>query len=235
VSKENETPRTDGRRSAKRSAFFDPRFVIGLVLVLASVGGVYAIVSAADRSTEVFVARGALVVGEIVHADDLVAAEVRLGGAGHLYLKPEAIPHEGVVMTRTVRSGELVPTSAVDRVGNTSTTSVVVTTERALSGSIEPGTVVDVWSADRTEREGYGPPVVLVGGASVVRVLKEGGLVADPNAVSVELRVPDQSVAEVLEALANDSALSVVPSNRGSAAESPTSSRDAAPDSNSAG
>jgi hypothetical protein len=195
----------------RRPFFFDARFVIGLVLVVASVAGVYAIVASADRSTEVYAARGALVAGESLHADDLVVTTVRLGAADRLYLARGALPDHGAVVTRSVAAGELVPASAVSDSETGSQTSVVLQAHGDLPASVTPGSAVDIWAAALEEHNRYAAPVVLVDGATVVRVIQGDGLVGQRDGRSVEVRVPGNRVAAVLESIANDDAISLVP------------------------
>jgi len=191
----------------------DPRLVVGLVLVLASVAGVYALVASAQTSTAVYAARDTLAVGDIVHADDLVASHVRLGDAASHYLSSADVPADGLVVTRTVAQGELVPSSAVADSGNATLTSVVVTAAAPLASSIDTGSGVDIWSAAQTEHDEFGPPAVLVAGAVVVRVNKDDALVADRATVSIEVRVPTAKTAEVLQAIADGDAISVLPAD----------------------
>lgn len=194
----------------RRRAWFDPRFAIGILLVAGSVGGVYAVVSAADNTTTVYVASGPLAAGDRVTVADLTPAHVRVAGAGRHYLTDERMPAAGVLVTRAVGAGELVPLSAVGRAGSATSTRVVVTVRGTLPASVGPGAVVDLWSAERLEHDGYGPPSVLAGAVTVVRIVDATGIVT-ADTVSVELQVPRRVVAAVLQAQANGDALSVVP------------------------
>jgi hypothetical protein len=196
----------------RRAAWFDPRFAVGILLVAASVGGVYVVVSAADHTTTVYAAPGPLAAGDRVTAGDLVAAHVRVAGADRHYLTEQRMPEAGVVVTRAVGAGELVPLSAVGRVGSATSTRVVVTVRGALPASVGPGVSVDLWSAERLEHDGYGPPAVLAGTVTVVRLVDATGIVT-ADTVSVELQVPRRTVAAVLQAQANGDALSVVPAS----------------------
>lgn len=201
------TPRT-GRR---RAFWIDPRFAIGVALVAASVAGVYAIVANAERSILVYAARTPLVSGSALHEADLVATTVRLGGADRLYLTPDRLPDDGAVLSRTVAAGELVPASALTRASAASQTSIVIPVAGELPAAVAAGASIDVWSAQQKARGQYGPPAVLIAGATVVRVVHSNGIVADRNAVSVEVRVPAGKVAGALAAIANDDAISLVP------------------------
>ena len=200
-------------KNARGRFWFDPRFAIGLVLVVAATGGVYLIVSASDQTTAVFTARSALAVGDRVEAADLVATQVRLGGTGDLYVTPDRLPDDGLVVTRTIAAGELVPASAVGRSTGTEVTSVVVELTSALAANIGPGSVVDVWSARKTDQNTFGPPTVLVDQASVVRLVEPTGLVAGGGIRTLEILVPKGAVAAVLESIANRDAIAVVPVN----------------------
>lgn len=194
-----------------KSFWFDPRFAIGVGLVVVSVLGVYGIIAAVDRTVEVFSAASPLSPGDRIYADDLVSQSVRLGELGGKYLSPKDLPNDGLLVTRAVAAGELVPTSALGDAASIRVASVVVPVNGTLSKSIAPGTVVDVWSAAETDHGVFGPPAVLVGSATVVRVIESGGLVSGGGSSGVELLVPRDKVARVLEAVANGDAISLVP------------------------
>ena len=93
--------------SVRRS--LDPRLLIGLALVVASVAGVVALLSAVDESVAVLAAGEDLSPGDRIQARDLVPVEVRLDAAARHYLLPGDLPAGGLVVTRSVGEGELVP------------------------------------------------------------------------------------------------------------------------------
>lgn len=198
--------------SPQRKRFwFDPRLAIGFVLIAASVAGVLGIVSSADASVSVLTARDALAPGDRIDENDLIATSVRLSGAGELYLVPGDVPDEGLVVTKAVAEGELVPTSAVGSKAGTRFASVVVTINGQLPASVQTGATVDLWAARKGEVNSFGAPAVIVSGATVVRVIEDEGLVASGEATTLEILVPRARIARVLEAVANSDALSVVP------------------------
>jgi hypothetical protein len=197
--------------SARRGWWFDPRFAIGLALVVTSVLGVLWIVSSADSSVHVYAAREALSPGDRIRAGDLVDESVRIGRLDSRYLGREDLPTDGVVVTKAVGAGELVPASAVGSTTGIRMTSMVVPLSGQLARSIEPGAVVDLWSAQAAQGGAFGPPTVLVPSATVVRTIKADGVVVGGGGESVELLVPRTRTARVLEAVANDDAISLVP------------------------
>lgn len=201
---------TTGVHRGKRF-WFDPRFVIGLLLVVASVAGVYAVVAAAEKGVEVYVARSGLVVGQTVHPHDLQVKHVRLGVLESHYAIQGAIPEDGAVMTRTIAQGEMVPTAALGTADDGTHTTIVLTATGQLAGTIETGSVVDVWSAQEIEHGQYEVPSVLVGSARIVRIVKDDSIVAGGRTFSVEVRIPAAKTANVLEAIANTDVISLVP------------------------
>jgi hypothetical protein len=200
-------------RAARRHFWVDPRFALGLLLIVASVVGVVSIVGAADSSVPVYAARESIAPGELIDSSDLVSTSVRLEGAGDLYLVPSDLGGDSVVVTRAVARGELVPLSAVGSESGVRLASVVVSVKGGLAASIDSGSVVDVWSARQTATGVFDPPAVIVAGATVVRLIESQGFVVDSSSQSVEVLVPRDDVARVLEAVANDDAVSVVPTS----------------------
>jgi hypothetical protein len=196
---------------ARGRFWFDPRFAVGLVLVVVSVLGVTLLVSAAERTRPVYAATQTLAAGETVDATDLAVAQVRLGRAERNYLSPGDLPPGGVVLTRTVQGGELLPVGAVADADSVDVSSVVVQSTGRVPRGVEAGRLVDVWAAREGEGGLFGPPGVLVPSATVVRVLEDDGLVGDGAAESVEILVPRDRVARVLESIANGDAVSLVP------------------------
>ena len=194
-----------------RSWWFDPRFAIGLGLVAASVLGVLWLVSVADSSVQVFAARSALSPGDRIDPGDLVVQSVRLDGSEAKYLSIDDVPDAGLVVTRSVSAGELVPASAVGDPAGVRLAPVVVTVKGELARAIAAGASVDLWSAHETENGVFGPPAVLVSKATVVRIVEPEGIIADQGGESVELLVPRAKTARVLEAIANADSISLVP------------------------
>ncbi len=125
----------------------DLRLVLGVLLVLGSVAGVYGIVAAADRRVTVYAAASALAPGERIDAGDLVQRSVALDGSDRLYLAAGRIPSGGLVVTRPVAKGELLTTSAVGSTSGMRSTSIVLQLATRVSGAVVPGASIDIWAA----------------------------------------------------------------------------------------
>jgi hypothetical protein len=209
-------PGSAGSKPASRSRrrfWFDPRFALGLILVVASIVGVSTVVTGNDRTIAVYAAKVPLAVGDSLGPADLVETRVSLGAADTLYLTPARLPAGGLIVTRTITAGELIPAGAVGTHAGVAVTSIVLDLRGRLSGGLEAGSAVDVWAAAPTDDGDFGPPAVLVGQATIVRILEPTGLIQSDGAKPVEVLVPKDKVAVVLEAVANDEAISLIAVN----------------------
>ncbi|MET0673754.1 MAG: SAF domain-containing protein [Microbacterium pygmaeum] len=195
-------------RARPRAFWADMRFFLGIVLVAASVAGVWFVVSASRQTVPVFAAARTIVPGEAVSGDDMRVVDVALGQVGGAYLDADALT-DGLVAVRTIESGELVPQSAVGDAAAAHTTSVVLRSAVDVPGSVEAGTVVEVWAAPQIEG-GYDEPRILVADATVVSVTRDDSMIGAGSA-ALELVIARSEVAAMLAAMADESALSVVP------------------------
>lgn len=197
--------------SARIRPIVDPRLLIGIGLVVASVVGVVALVTAVDDRTIVVAAPASLVPGDRVERADLLDRSVGLAEATALYLRADDIPDDGLVVVAPVRQGELIPRSAVGAATDVDSTSIVVETAGRLSSDALAGAAVELWSSPAdAEGRGFDAPTVLVADALVVRVLESDGLMSGSSAGAVELLVPRDEVARILKAQADGDALAVV-------------------------
>ncbi|QCB93175.1 hypothetical protein [Cellulomonas shaoxiangyii] len=203
----------------RRPGWRDPRLLVGLVLIAASVAlGSWA-VGTAQRTVPVWVARDALTPGDALRTGDLVVADVRLGAAAGGYLRADTgLPQDSVVL-RTVGAGELVPVASVGAADALEVRPVAVPLSAPASRGLVPGASVDVWwtpaGADAVEdggeaAEGAGPRQ-LAGGLTVAEVSAPDGAFGSGGARSVHLLVPVDDLPAVLAALAGDGVVDVVP------------------------
>jgi hypothetical protein len=207
----SEHPRGHVPDRKKRRFWFDPRFVIGLVLVGASVAGVGLVVGANDSTVAVLATRAAVAPGDTVHSDDLRTAQVRVGNAEDLYLLPTELPSEGVVITRAIAAGELLPVAAVSKAESVDVTTVVLQLTARLPETVGEGTRLDIWAARASGGGEFEAPSVIVSAATVVGLVTEDTLVGSSTGPVVEALIPRSAVAGVLESVANGAALSAIP------------------------
>lgn len=196
-------------RPPRRAFWGDARFLLGILLIVASVAGVWFVVAAARQTAPVYAAAHTIVPGESITSDDLRAVDVALGHVGDAYLSPDSLS-EGMVATRTIASGELVPAAAVGEAARARTTNVVVRSAVDVPASVDAGTVVEVWAAPLKKTGDYNVPRILVADATVVSVTRDDSVIGG-GAAALELVIPRADVAATLAAMADESALSVVP------------------------
>ena len=183
----------------RRSVAFDPRLAIGLALVVGAIAGVVWIVAAADDTVLLYSAKEPIAPGDRVTADDLEPRAVRVDAAAGLYLAPGDLPAGGVIVTRPIAAGELLPASATSSTDSLRLASVVVTPAGPLAASVEPGASIDLWAARELENHQFGAPVVIVSNAVVVRLVTSDSIVARSQLTGLEVLVPRARVARVLE------------------------------------
>lgn len=130
----------------RRPSWKDTRLVVGVLLVLGSILLGSAVVSAADDRVPVYAAARTLVPGEKVTEKDLVRVDVQLAEGGPAYLAADGTVPGGMVATRTVGKGELLPQSAVGSVRDADVEVVSVPVDAASATGLAAGDVVTVLS-----------------------------------------------------------------------------------------
>ena len=195
----------------RRSGAFwsDARFLLGIVLIAASVAGVWFVVASARQTVPVFAASRTIVPGEVLSGAEMRVVDVALGQVGDAYLTPERL-QDGLIATRTIEAGELVPQSAAGAASGAEVTAVVLRSALDVPASVVAGSLVEVWAAALVERGTYDTPRILVADATVVSVSRDDSMIGGGSA-ALELVIPRADIAAVLGAVSDESAVSIVP------------------------
>ncbi|WP_077490061.1 hypothetical protein [Sinomonas mesophila] len=197
-----------GSRLSKPS-WKDPRLLVGLLLVLASIAGVVALVEAADRTVEAYAAKEDIAVGQTVDADRLVRIDVRLGDAESRYLTPGSLP-EGRIALQRVAKGDLVAASVLGEPQALGRKPVAISAQETLPAEAVPGTRVDVWVAPPDGRNGFAEPKLLMPGAEIAHVETSSSTLGGSRETQVLVLVEDAKLAQLLGAQANSAKVSLV-------------------------
>ncbi|WP_298868119.1 SAF domain-containing protein [uncultured Microbacterium sp.] len=199
---------------ARRPFFGDLRFLIGLILVIVSIAGVWLLVSSSRRTTPVLQASHTLVPGESVDSGDFQVVEVGLSALTDAYLAPQDL-HKGAVATRTLPKGELVARSGVGDEKDSRVTTVVVSST-AIPAGVRAGSPVELWHAPLL-KDGRTPdtPRILVGDAVVSSVSEAEGMLSQSR-TDVEVVIDRADVGDVLAAITGGSTISIIPAGAGS-------------------
>lgn len=197
-----------GARPRRRGFWTDARFFLGVILIVASIAGVWAVVAVSRQTSPVYAAAHTIVPGQKVTAADLTVVDVSLGRSAAAYLAP-GTGLDDAVATRTISAGELVPTAATVPAAQSEVTTVVVHSSVTVPSSVVAGTAVDLWAAAATDG-GYETPSILIPNATVASITHDDSMIGG-GADAIELVIPRADVAGALAAVAAESALSVVP------------------------
>lgn len=194
----------------QKPSWRDPRLLVGLLLVLASVAGVVALVNGADRTSDVYAAKEELAVGTALTAEKLVVVPVRLGDLDPKYLAlAGGIPDDAVVKS-LVREGELLPASAVGAADSLDRKPVGLTVADPLPSGTAAGDRVDVWISLQAENNAYAEPELLLEAAEISElVISESALGASQSTL-VHVLVEDGKLPALLNALSNEARITVV-------------------------
>ncbi|MBN9178482.1 MAG: SAF domain-containing protein [Microbacterium sp.] len=196
-------------RPRPRAFWADIRFLLGILLVVVSVVGVWLVVAAARQTVPVFAAARTLVPGDTVGSDDLRVVDVALGQLEDAYATPATL-EPGSIATRTITAGELVPRGAVGAAESARTTRVVVHSATEIPAAVAPGSTVEVWAAPQLERGTFDAPRILVPTATVVSVTSDESMMGSAGP-AVELVIGRADVPDTLAAISGGASLSIVP------------------------
>lgn len=194
----------------KRPSWKDPRLVVGILLVLASVSGVITLLAGADRTTEVFAARSSIAVGERITTENVIRTKVRLGETEQHYITAASGLPENAVAIQRIGKDQLVPRTSLGAVDALDRKPVALTVAEALPAQAVAGTRVDVWVAQPDARNGFSEPTLLLPGAEIADVTEGATALGSSRSTVLMVLVDDRSMPALLGAQANDAKISVV-------------------------
>lgn len=199
----------------RRPAWKDPRLSGGIALVGAAVAlGGWAVAAAAD-TTDVYVLSQDVAPGTDLTADGVLTLVASHPGTG-AYVEAGSLP-QGAVATRSMTAGELLPRSAIGSAQDLGLRAVVLDVAATLPSTTGTGDYVDLWLLpdDGVRGDEAQSGAVMVAQGLVIAKVGEAstGLLGGPS-TGVEVRVPQDSLDEVLGAVAKDGALVLVPTGQ---------------------
>jgi hypothetical protein len=198
-----------------RPRWLDPRLLVGLLLVLLSVVVGARVFQAADERVQVWSVTHDLGVDTRLGRDDLTVRAVRLDDVAGRYVAADQ-DLRGLVLTRAVSRGELVPVAAVSPAATRPQRRVVVEVDRLGAGGLAKGRVVDVYAVRDTSgaaaAEGSdgtagsdGKPELVLSGVTVAEDVRgsDGGFASTGAKAGVPLIVANEDVAQLIDAMAH--------------------------------
>jgi hypothetical protein len=208
----------------QRPGWRDVRLLVGVLLVLASVALGTFVVAHADDRTAVYAARGPLVPGQRLTADDLSRVDVQLGTRQAAYLPATAGLAPDRFVLRPVPAGELVPAAAVGSRGQVGVQPLVLTVDAGAAAALQVGSVVDVYvnrvdpaartgSAAGTSSGGFAGPEHALEAVSVSSLPRTSGGLGGGSAGdrAVQVMAPTPRIREIIAAVDLGARVTVVP------------------------
>lgn len=199
----------------ERPSWRDSRLVVGIILVLVSATLGARLVAEADERTPYFVAVENLAAGDRVTGATFRRVDVALTDGMGGYLRADSPAPVGKALTRDLKAGELVPSSALGEPGEVDVQRVTVRTDATATVGLDRGQRVDVYVTPDapgagTEDEDSGTELLLEAAAVADIMASEGGFGAAAR-TSVQLYVPAGQVKAVVEAVDHDAKITLVP------------------------
>lgn len=194
----------------KKPSWKDPRLLVGLLLVLASVAGVVALVGTADRTIDVYAARDSIAVGQTVSRDDLMTVRVRLDDVESSYVTAEAGFPEGKVAVQRVGRNQLLPQESLGDTDALDRKPVAISIEESLPAQAVAGSRVDVWVAVPDARNGFAEPQLMLPGAEIAEITPGSSALGATKSTVLLILVTDAQMPKLLGAQANKAKIAVV-------------------------
>jgi hypothetical protein len=199
-----DTPPSPPARRLRPPSWFDPRLILGVLLVVGSVAAGSVIISAADRSVRVWALTRDVAASTVLVPDDVRPARVRLFDSAPGYLGTAQSP-AGRAVTRALAAGELLPAAALRTSEPALMVNLPVRPENAPS--VARGQAVDVWAGTKD----CGPRRVLASTAvQEVRTDDAGTVTTGGGLLQVVLRVRAADADRLLAVLGVDSTIRLV-------------------------
>ncbi|MDO4791469.1 MAG: hypothetical protein Q3999_03180 [Buchananella hordeovulneris] len=199
-----------------RPRFTDPRLLVGILLLCASVAIGALVVGRATSKLQYYMVVSPIEVGATVGPDQVRAIPANLGEAGERYLT--RLP-QGMVARRSLAAGELLPTGALAAPQELDLRRVMVPLGGELPQTASIGAKAELWLLPEA---GFGtgekkPEPELVATDLVIARLPEetGGFGRANGGGSVELVVPSGQVPKVLAGVNAPGSLTLVPTGEG--------------------
>ncbi len=196
-------------RARRSHVFTDPRFLLGLALVVVSIVATTWLVQKARGGESVYQLNAPVAQGQPIQASALSIVSARTGSTA--YLEAGALP-EGAVATRTLSAGELLPRDAVASAASLDRRQVVINVATRIPSSVSTGSTVEVWAVDSpdTPLSSQTEPRMIASSAIILSISEPDTTLVN-RAQSVEISVPESDLDTVLAATGYKSSLIVVP------------------------
>lgn len=204
-----------GASRLRKPSWKDPRLLVGILLVCASVAGVVALVDTADRTVDVYALKANVSVGTEISPADLTVVGVRLGSTQESYVSVEDGIDDSAMAISMLRQGELLAVSAVGSADDLDRQPVGLSIRQPLSESAQAGSMVDVWVSLPGEGTSYQEPELLLQGVEISAREDSESALGGSSFTTLEVLVSEDKMASTLSAISNEAKIAVIPNPGG--------------------
>lgn len=196
-------------RARRSSILKDPRFLLGIALILVSVLATTWLLQRARGGEDVYQLTAPIAEGQVIEASSVAIVSARTGSDA--YLPAGSLP-EGAIATRTLGVGELLPREAVATADSLSRRQVVINVATRIPSATTVGSKVQVWAMEAPDvlSKNAAEPQMIASSAIILAISEPDNGLAN-RAQSVEISVSEADLDNVLAATGANSTLVVVP------------------------
>lgn len=204
------TRRSSVRVPRSRPVWRDPRFIMGILLVVASIVGVTSLVNYVSSGVKIYQATRDIAPGEALTLSNMAIVDARPGA--DVYLTATE-PIEGLLAQHAFQQGELIPRAAATTSEDQTIRSLVITVDDGLPEGVTPGRNIELWFIPdaRIGQEEALEAHQVSGKLSLVRIMGESGGIGRSAGTKIEIRTTAQTMGELLKYTHGNGKLVAVP------------------------
>ncbi|WP_346844402.1 flagella basal body P-ring formation protein FlgA [uncultured Rothia sp.] len=194
----------------------DPKLLMGLLLIVISLVAVVGVINATNKTQTYYVANRDISVGDSVEPSDLKVVEVRLGEADGLYLAASEELNQSIHAKQHIQKGELISANALQEPDEQGRCQVAIVLDSTVASSFSAGDYADIWVSHQEENgTSYSAPIQVIQAAEISQINTEDSMIGSTGKTAVQILVTDTALAEVLDAINNESKINLVPTSFG--------------------
>lgn len=194
----------------------DPKLLMGLLLIVISLVAVVGVINATNKTQTYYVANRDISVGDSVEPSDLKVVEVRLGEADGLYLAASEELNQSIHAKQHIQKGELISANALQEPDEQGRRQVAIVLDSTVASSFSAGDYADIWVSHQEENgTSYSAPIQVMQAAEISQINTEDSMIGSTGKTAVQILVTNTALAEVLDAINNESKINLVPTSFG--------------------
>ena len=192
------------------SVWKDPRLIIGIIVLLASIIACTQLIASARAGIQVYQSTRPIAQGEALGPHNTVIIDARPESTA--YLPGGEMPIEAQAAIN-LGAGELIARSAITTAAQENRRNIVIAVSDGLPDTVTPGTSLELWFVPNPQigSQETAKPSLVTREATLVKVLGESGILAGQGSLRIEVRLNATDISGILESAHGNGTLSAVP------------------------